>query len=446
MAGNSLFAAPLPENHRWDNRGISGGILLFIWTDNNKLHNSYKSELESQNRIDFDDMILKSTEAIIDGRFNPDWKYILVDEFQDISMARMDLLKALVRYGPVPVLSVVGDDWQSIYRFSGGKLELTTRIGDVLGKHSLTKMEKTFRYSSSIADLAGTFIMKNPEQYKKEVKTQVKDTHSQVFLLDSKVGKENNPTEQVVEIIKKIRKEDQKGSIAVLARYNYLLTKAKKRISQKRLSFNVKYWTFHSSKGLEADYCILIGFFQGKTGFPNMNKDEAIVEALLPSLDQYPHSEERRLFYVAITRARRQCYLIADPMAPSEFINEILTPKYSLQIVSERFNNKFRKMYKCPLCTDGYFILKSGQYGDFYTCSSGSVCPSHPRTCEKCGAPSIDERNKSVCRNEDCGNEKVICNVCGRPMKTRKGRYGEFLGCTGYGIKGDQCKNTRQIY
>jgi len=408
----------------------------------NDLHNAYKKELKRQDRIDFDDMILKSTEAIIDGRFKPAWKYILVDEFQDISMARMDLLKALVRYGPVPVLSVVGDDWQSIYRFNGGKLELTTRIGDTLGSHTLTKLEKTFRYSSSIAEVAGSFIMKNPEQFKKDVKTITQDTNSQVFLVDSKVGNDNNISKRVIQIIEKIKQNDNKGSIAVLARYNYLLGDLKKE----KISSKIHYWTFHRSKGLEADYCILIGFIQGKTGFPNMNKEEAVLEALLPSLDKYPHSEERRLFYVAMTRARKKCYLIADPMAPSKFIDEILTPEYNLRIHSKSFESMYREIYKCPLCTDGYFILKHGKHGDFYVCSSGSVCPSKPRKCEGCGAPSIDERNRSVCRNKNCGNEKVICDICGRPMKIRKGPYGEFWGCTGYGIMDDQCKNTRQIY
>lgn len=408
----------------------------------NDLHNAYKKELKRQNRIDFDDMILKSTEAIIDGRFKPAWKYILVDEFQDISMARMDLLKALVRYGPVPVLSVVGDDWQSIYRFNGGKLELTTRIGDTLGSHTLTKLEKTFRYSSSIAEVAGTFIMKNPEQFKKDVQTLTQDTSSQVFLVDSKVGNDNNISKRVVQIIEKIKQNDKNGSIAVLARYNYLLDDLKKE----KISSKIHYWTFHKSKGLEADYCILIGFIQGRTGFPNMNKEEAVLEALLPSLDNYPHSEERRLFYVAMTRARKKSYIVADPMAPSKFIDEILTPEYNLQIHSKSFESIYREIYKCPICADGYFILKHGEYGDYYKCSSGPVCPSQPRKCERCGAPSIDERNKSVCRNENCGNEKVICNICGRPMKTRKGPYGEFWGCTGYGIMDDQCKNTRQIY
>lgn len=408
------------------------------------LHSAYKQELEEQGRIDFDDMIIRSTDGVKSKKFIPQWKYILVDEFQDISMARMEFLNSFVSNGPNPVLTVVGDDWQSIYRFSGGKLELTTRFEELVGMHTLTKLEKTFRYNNSIADVAGTFVMQNPEQYTKEVETHTKVKESQVYLLDSGVKQGSSLDDKILQIVNKIKENDPSGTVAILARYRYLLENAKSKINKSPFK-GIKYWTFHGSKGLEADYCILVGFFQGKTGFPNSNKEEAVVEALLPSLDKFPHSEERRLLYVAITRARKKSYLIADPMAPSEFVNELLTPKYKLQIASKSFEDQYRKIFKCPVCTSGYFTIREGKFGSFYGCTSGAVCDSKPRTCTKCGAPSLDTRAKSICNNNDCKNEIIICDRCGRPMKTRSGRFGEFLGCSGYGVKGDQCKNTRKF-
>jgi DNA helicase-4 len=407
------------------------------------LHTAYKQELDAQGRIDFDDMIIRSTDGVKSKKFIPHWSYILVDEFQDISMARMEFLNALVSNGPSPILTVVGDDWQSIYRFSGGKLELTTRFEELVGVHTLTKLEKTFRYNNSIADVAGTFVMQNPEQYKKEVVTHTFVKESQVYLLDSGAKQNSLFEDRILQVVSKIKENDPIGTVAILARYRYLLENAKLKISKSPFK-GIKYWTFHGSKGLEADYCILVGFFQGKTGFPNSNKEEAVVESLLPSLDKFPHSEERRLLYVAITRARKKSYLIADPMAPSEFVNELLSPKYKLQIASKSFEEQYRKIFKCPVCSPGYFKIRAGKFGDFYSCTSGQVCNSKPRTCTKCGAPSLDTRAKSICNNNDCRDEVVICDRCGRPMKMRSGRFGEFLGCSGYGIKGDQCKNTRK--
>lgn len=408
------------------------------------LHADYCAELVKQGRIDFDDMILRSIEAIDVGKFKPRWKYILVDEFQDISMARKELLESLISNGPRPMLTVVGDDWQSIYRFAGGKLELTTRFEELMGVHSLTKLEKTFRYNNSIADTAGMFVMQNPEQYEKHVETHEKVNKSQVFLLDSKVGDENSLDERIVQVIRAIRKRDTSGSIAVLARYNYLLDNARERVKQEKGLAGIKYWTFHGSKGLEADYCVLVGFFQGKSGFPNQNKEEIVVESLLPSLDAFPHSEERRLLYVALTRAKRKSYLIADPMATSEFIVELLAPKYKMHIASEAFKGRSREMFKCPHCTTGHFRLRSGIYGPFYSCSTGSVCPSKPRICDKCGAPSLDVQKASICNNRNCRNEIKICDRCGRPMRLRDGKFGKFWGCSGYGIESDRCKHTRK--
>lgn len=209
---------------------------------------------------------------------------------------------------------------------------------------------------------------------------------------------------------------------------------------------NVNFWSFHKSKGLEADYVILIGFFQGKMGFPNENKDNLIVEALLPSLDPYPHSEERRLLYVGITRARKKVYIIANPTAPSAFVTELLSPKYKINVVSKAFSEESKKKFKCPYCTDGYLRLIKGPYSEFYACSTGFGCPvGKARVCEKCHSPSIDTRNESICNNSLCGGKIKICPECGRPMKIRNGQYGDFWGCTGYGIKDDQCKVTIKV-
>lgn len=407
------------------------------------LHEAYVQELQRQNTIDFDDMIIRAIQVVESGAYIPKWKFVLVDEFQDISEARMEFITAIVAKGPDPSLTVVGDDWQSIYRFSGGKLELTTRFGELVGGFTATKLQKTFRYNDSIAQIAGRFVMENPEQYKKQIETHTKVDRSQVHLLDDSTGRQDGVYDRVVEVVQKIRQHDAAGSIAIIARYNYLLVASRDALSDGGLQARVDFWTYHKSKGLEADHCVLIGFFQGKSGFPNENKDEAIIEALLPSLDSYPHSEERRLLYVGLTRARNKVYIIANPNAPSSFVTELLAPKYDLNIVSKKFQETYRKTFKCPSCADGYFRLVNGQYGGFYSCSSGLACAvGKARVCAKCGAPSVDGRSASVCNNVACVNTIKICEKCGRPMKLRESKFGLFWGCTGYGIKDDQCKHT----
>jgi DNA helicase-4 len=410
-----------------------------------ELQEAYVRELQSQNAIDFDDMIIRATHTIDSGEYQPEWKYVLVDEFQDISSARMEFIKAIINNGPTPSLTVVGDDWQSIYRFSGGKLELTTRFEQLVGSYTKTKLQKTFRYNNSIASVAGLFIMENPEQYKKHIDSHTKVDSSQVYLLDDKISKEGGVYERTLEVVRKIRANQPMASIAVIGRYNYLLNESKQLLWKEKFKDNIQFWSFHKSKGLEADYCILIGFFQGKSGFPNENRDEAIVEALLPSLDGFKFSEERRLLYVGITRAKNKCYIIADPTSPSDFITELLAPKYELNIVSKAFQERFRQMFKCPNCEDGFFRKMVGKFGAFYACSTGRGCKvSKARVCEKCAAPSVDLRHISKCSNPSCGESIKICELCGRPMRRRNSKYGEFWGCSGYGIKDDQCTNTVQ--
>lgn len=409
-----------------------------------RLLKDYKDELSAAGSIDFDDMILKSSELVESGQFKPKWRYILVDEFQDISTSRKDLVTNLVKHGPSPSLTVVGDDWQAIYRFAGGKLEFTTRFQEFFGKCTSTFLRRTFRYHDNIASVSEKFVTENPHQIKKNVEAHVHAEKSQIFLHDH-LGPDGRDdwTGKTLQIARQLRKTDKTGSIAVIARYNFLLNDIK--MAAKNLE-NVDFWTFHKAKGLEADHVILVGLTQGKLGFPSENRDEAMVAALLPLADDYPHSEERRLMYVGMTRPRKQLHIIADPHAVSPFIAELLSAWYDVNIVSTYFEKTYHNLFKCPYCSDGYLKRFSGKYGDFYACSMGRGCPvGKARVCEKCGFPSVDAVTVSKCTNPVCGHSFPICERCGRPMRVRNGKFGQFLGCSGYGIRDDQCRNTRKL-
>jgi len=422
-----------------------------LWTDVlDDLRQAYVAELKAQDRIDFDDMILLAIEAINSGQFKPTWDYILVDEFQDISEARMDLIRALINHGEAPSLTVVGDDWQSIYRFSGGKLELTTRFETLVGSRTLTRLQKTFRYNNSIAHTAGQFVMENSEQYKKQIETHNTVQTPQIYLLDDNVSLNESKLRgyeglycRLIQIVRTIRKNDAEATIAVIGRYNKPLKRAEAALKATNLSKGLHFWNYHTSKGLEADYVIIISLNQGRPSFPDERANESILEALLPTLDAFPNSEERRLFYVGLTRAKHKVYMIGDTKNPSKFITELLDPKYQINIESDVFYAAQRKPFKCPSCTEGYFQLKKGRYGEFYDCSSGLACErKKARVCKKCRSPSIDGRHYSVCNHTPCGESFPICEKCGRRMAERKGKRGKFWGCSGYVDKNDQCKHT----
>ncbi len=415
-----------------------------------KLHDAYVHELSSQGTIDFDDMIIRAISTLNEKKFLPNWKYILVDEFQDISEARMDFIKTIISNSIKPSLTVVGDDWQSIYRFSGGKLELTTRFDSLVGSYTQTTLQKTFRYHNNIADVAGTFIMENPEQYKKNIKTHQHVDAPQIYHYCYNAKDDIGLYEKVVNIINDITKEDANGSIAIISRYNNLLDNTCKKVSfalSKAVKNKISYWTFHRSKGQEADYCILIGLVSGKTGFPNNNKDDIMIEALLPAMDSYPHSEERRLMYVGLTRAKKKLYLLTDELNPSDFSNELLGPKYNskIKIVSQELLSENNENFKCPYCKNGHLALINGKYGNFYSCNNRYACKSTTiRACSKCNSPLIDGKNDSVCINNNCRHSIRICEKCGRQMVLREGMYGQFWGCIGYSAKDDQCSHTEK--
>jgi len=336
------------------------------------LHLAYQHELAQQQAIDFDDMIALACEAIEAKTYSPSWQHILVDEFQDISAARYKLLDCLVKaqesthhcanqmnsisqniFKRQAKLTVVGDDWQSIYRFSGGKLELTTRFKQCIGSYSLSKLQKTFRYNNSIADIAGQFVMKNPEQYRKTVITHTQVNSPQVFLHDDNVtlthSHDQLPTEnatyaleeKVKELIKLLTTKEMNTSVVIVARYRSQLTKIENFVnSQIELkNYQISFLTYHSAKGLEADHAILVGFEKGYLGFPAENKNDLLIESLLPSLDSFPYTEERRLLYVGLTRAKHQAHLIANTKNYSAFISELIEGDYDINICSPFFNH-----------------------------------------------------------------------------------------------------------
>ncbi len=273
---------------------------------------AWKSHLREEAAVDFPGLIQQAVALLDKGRFISPWKHILVDEFQDISPQRAMLIKALRDQNKRSGLFVVGDDWQAIYRFTGAEINLTTRFHQEFGEGDICMLDTTYRFNQQIGAIANRFIQQNPLQMKKNLNSLIKGHKKAVSLL---------PEDQLEALLNKMSgyvKDDE--SVLILARYHYLrpdiLTKAPTRWPKLSLTF----MTMHASKGQEADYVIVIGLNEGDSGFPAAARESIIEQGLLPVPENYPDAEERRLAYVAMTRARQQLWLLYDKADPSAFV------------------------------------------------------------------------------------------------------------------------------
>ncbi|HEF8772727.1 TPA: DNA helicase IV [Providencia stuartii] len=276
---------------------------------------AWKNALKVEGAIDFSGLIHQAINLLEKGRFISPWKHILVDEFQDISPLRAKLLQALRQQNKQTALFAVGDDWQAIYRFSGAELDLTTSFEHNFGEGAQCALDTTYRFNERIGEIANSFILQNPTQLDKPLNSLVKGNKKSVILLYE------NALERLLDKMSGYVTDDE--TILCLARYHYLrpdiLNKAKTRWPK----LNIEFMTIHASKGKQADHVIICGLNQGKDGFPAAPRESVMEQVLLPKHEEFEHAEERRLLYVAMTRAKQQVWLLYNPDEPSDFV-EIL--------------------------------------------------------------------------------------------------------------------------
>ena len=334
------------------------------------VYNNYQAMLQARNEIDFNDMINLASDYVQRGQFIHSYNYVIVDEYQDISQARYRLL-AEMRQQKDYHLFCVGDDWQSIYRFSGSDIGFILHFEKYWGASEISRIETTYRFPQSLISVSSSFIMKNPEQKRKRLKSAVAD-HG--FSMEKITGYTDAYS---VEFLAERLKELPKGSsVLFLGRYRFdiKILDGQRQFSYqystalgrtevtfiRRPDLQISFMTIHSSKGLQADYVFLLNNKAHGMGFPSQIADAPILQLLLDNCDHYPFAEERRLFYVAITRAKKKVWLVTLKGDESVFIKE----------VDEVHGDDMRKeQYTCPLC-GGRLVRRSGPYGDFFGCSN----------------------------------------------------------------------------
>ena len=297
----------------------------------------YQEYLDMHQQIDFNDMINESSKLIKKYGLKKHYRYILVDEYQDTTYTNYNLIKSLQDKTDAH-LTVVGDDWQSIYGFRGTNIEFFSHFEEYFENPQRIFIEKTYRNPQELIDIAGSFIMKNPKQIRKSLKSP-KNLKKPVKI----IYPQKNPIEKremIYNLIKDLSKKSE--DVLILGRTNNNINQfikhrnLVKKGNLKKDKFlrildktdksmnNVYYRTLHSSKGLEADNVIIINMVDDYLGFPSKLKTHSVLNYVNTRNYDYKYSEERRLFYVGLTRSKNNVYLISDKNNPSEFIEELM--------------------------------------------------------------------------------------------------------------------------
>lgn len=426
----------------------------------------YEKYLKENRAVDFQDMINESARIlreVKDMEQKLDFRYVIVDEYQDISRQRFDLTKALAEVTDAKIIAV-GDDWQSIYAFSGSDITLFTKFQEKMGHAKLLKIVKTYRNSQEVIDIAGNFIQKNSEQITKKLESpkQINEP-AIIYTYDSTYkGKDGNrrsganyaianAVETALEqIISYGKKEGRKSeSILLLGRFGFdgdhleksglfeYINRGSKIKSVKYPELDITFMTAHSSKGLGYDEVIIVNGRNETYGFPSKVEDDPVLSFVIKGDRSIDYAEERRLFYVAMTRTKNRVFFIAPEQNPSEFLLE-LKRDYKNVVLHGNWNEEEPKTTGrkyCPVCGYPLQLRYKNSYGlRLY------ICTNEP---EICGFMTNEYAagKLSIMKCDCCKDGYLI-------VKPAKGKD-YFLGCTNYKKDGTGCSKAisrKQFY
>mgnify|MGYP004463065691 FL=1 len=385
----------------------------------------YQDTLNSEKKIDYNDMINLSTKHIKETIAEFTYKYIIIDEYQDISLGRYKLIKSIIDKTSAK-LFCVGDDWQSIYRFSGSDLTLFTNFEKYFGETNVLKIEKTYRNSQALLNIAKKFVELNPEQIKKNLNSSVvlqNPIKAMIYLKDPKQALDaairdiyNNFGNDSDILLLGRTKYDINNFLSNILIYNPNTDEVKYRTYP---DIKMKFLTVHSSKGLEADNVIILNMENTLLGFPNKIADDNVLSMVLQNKDTYTYAEERRLFYVAITRTKNRTYLIVPDKRQSIFYKD-LRKISNIPQESVEYSNSTIENPECPYCGKGRLVVREANGKSFLGCTNYPYC------------------NHTI-NDTSILYTKTRCPKCGGYLVKRKGKYGVFYGCSNYRTEGPSC-------
>ena len=419
-------------------------------------YHEYTKCLKERHAIDFEDMINDSARILREAEERhivPDFKYIIVDEYQDISRQRFDLTKELSKLCDAKIIAV-GDDWQSIYAYAGSDITLFTRFKETFGYGLELRITKTYRNAQEIIDIAGGFIQKNTEQIQKAlispkhisnpviIQTYTENVDRKQY--EGKGGKFFLLGETVEKLMKEILSENPKSSILLLGRYGFdgfNLTKSADfqywektgNVTSKTFAdIEMEFMTVHRAKGLGYDNVIIINAIDSVYGFPSKIQDDPVLHYVVKTDRSIEYAEERRLFYVALTRTKNRVYIVTPQQRPSEFVRELVRdyPNVTLRGQLDESQQNTGEIKHCPICGYPLQLRYKKAYG-----LKLWICSNEPEICDFL-TNEIDGNNMSILKCDQCKDGYLIVK---KGKQKEDGERYYFLGCTNYTKDGKGC-------
>ena len=445
--------------YEWESQTTNERTRLFLDVCQ-QCYLEYAKRLKEKRAVDFEDMINESArilnQQLISGK-TLDFKYIIVDEYQDISRQRFDLTKSLSQICDAKIIAV-GDDWQSIYAYAGSDITLFTKFKDSMGYGQELKITRTYRNAQEVIDIAGGFIQKNDSQLKKAL---VSPKHIQdPVVIESytedvdrtqtkgKGGKYYMIGKTVEDIVATILEENPKSSILLLGRYGfdaYNLSRSADFIydektggvkSKKFPGVRLEFMTVHRAKGLGFDNVIIINARNELYGFPSQIQEDPVLKYVVKDDFSIEYAEERRLFYVALTRTKNRVYIVAPEQHPSKFVTELISDFKNVKVkgkINEVNDANPANIKRCPICGYPLQLRYKPHYG-----LKLWICSNEPEICDFM-TNDLRGGELSILKCDKCQDGYLI---------VKEGKVEPFLGCTNYKADKTGCSGfmTKDYY
>jgi len=445
--------------YEWESKSTNERTKLFLDVCQ-QCYLEYTKRLKQQHAVDFEDMINESARILREQKESGvklDFKYIIVDEYQDISRQRFDLTKALSEVCDAKIIAV-GDDWQSIYAYAGARIELFTQFKKAMGYGEELKITKTYRNAQEVIDIAGGFIQQNESQLKKAlvspkhitnpivIQTYTEEVDRKKY--EGKGGRYFLIGKTVEAAMEKILTENPKSSILLLGRYGFDAFNLGKSAdfqynpddgsvrSHRFPGVKIEFMTVHRAKGLGYDNVIIINARNELYGFPSQIQEDPVLKYVVKGDHSIDYAEERRLFYVALTRTKNRVYIITPEQHPSQFVTELLRD-YPLVTIDGQLNDQtadnLDNIKRCPCC--GYPLQLR------YKPHIGLklwICSNEPEICDFM-TNDLRGGDMSILKCDKCQDGYLI---------VKEGKVEPFLGCTNFKADKTGCDGfmTREYY